>query len=165
MNIPKRGEFYKDVYRDEIGERKGIDTRIRLALTVFVLLTSASVPLVEKILRLILNPDVILSTWSLLVIAFGIVTFAYLCYCIYRGLVGWKYHKIPLPELAEYYDRLIKYYEKYRSELGQQRVESMIRESYEEKLVECFVECAEHNQGINQRRANRYAIVSPPIVH
>ena len=154
MNIKEMRELYKELYFHEIKEQKSIEARIRLALSIFAFITSASFFWVEKILLSIVNPAVILDTLSLSAITFSLSNFVYLCYCTYRGLVGWKYYVIPLTKLGRYRDKLKQRYGKYRGEYGKQKVESMIKEAFEEKVVEWFTKCAEHSQGINHCRAN-----------
>jgi len=152
MNIKEMRELYKEFYFRGMDKQESIYARLKLALPTFVLLASASLFLAEKIL-LIVNTGAILDTLSLLAIVFSIVVFGYLCYCVYRGFVGWKYYEIPLTELDEYYDKLMKCCEKYCSEHDKQRVESMINEAFDKKLIKWFAECAKHNQNTNKRRS------------
>jgi len=153
MNIKESRKFYEKFYLHEANKQESLYTRMRLALPIFAFITSASLFWAEGILRAIANFDAMLDTLSLSVTAFSIVIFLYLCYCICRGLVGWKYYEIPLSKLGRYHDKLKQRYGKYRSEHGKQKVESMIQEAFEEKVIEWLAKCAEHNQRINQRRA------------
>jgi len=147
MNMNRGGKFYEKAYFHEMNRQADIDSRLKLSVSVFALLASVGVFLAEKIFESIVNADAILSAWSLLVIAFSIVIFGYLCYCVYRSLVGWKYHEIPLTKLGKYYNGLKQHYGEYRSAYSKQKVELMIEKAFERKLVQYFVECAEYNQG------------------
>jgi len=153
MNRKERRKFYEKIYLREMDEWKRIDTRLRLALTVFALLSSGGVFLAERILRLIVNFDAILNIMSLLVIALNIVIFVYLCYCMYRSLAGYQYHKILLPEVSGYYGKMRQHYGKYRSKYGKQRVEAMIEKALERKVIEWLEEGTGYNESINQRRS------------
>ena len=157
MNMQRIGDFYATFYLNEINEQKSIEAKIRLALAILAFIISTSFFLIERILQSIVNSATTLDTLSLFAITFSVVIFGYLCYCVYRGLVGWKYHEIPLPKLGEYYVRLKRYSAKCRSKHGKDEMELRIMTAFEEKVVECFVECAERNQVINQRRLSYVA--------
>ena len=78
--------------------------------------------------------------------------------------MGWKYYGISSRKLDEHHNTLKRYYEKCHAEHGQQKVEAMIKEAFEKKVIEWLVGYAEHNQNINESRAiylNKYFVVLP----
>ena len=113
---------------------------------------SASAFLAERIFQLVVSSAAILDPLSILSIVFGVSMFLYLLYFICRSLVGWRYYEILLAEVDAQYDKLVEDYGKQHIRNGKQKVESMINEAFDKKLIKWLVECTAHNQDINKLR-------------
>ena len=148
MDITERKKFYEKVYFHELDSRDRIHMKIRLPVTVLTFMGSINFFLITKVFALGSELSIKLVIPSIFTIL-SILIFIYLVRCIYQVLIGWEYHKVSLKGFEGYYNQLTEHYKKYYDE---QKLASIVKETFEKSLAQQLMKYADHNLNINLAR-------------
>ncbi len=156
--------FYKDLYESESARKHQIDNSVQFPTTILTLLIGAFYYILTSEVLDIIKPESILYKAFLVIIISAfvvsiIMTITFLLIMFHN--IKNKYKYIPSPEnLKERQLLLFEHYTNNHCELKKKEKKrngiKYSKAEFEKELLEYYIECANNNQMINDRRLKEY---------
>lgn len=144
-------EFYRNLYLYEINRKENIGSKVSIYITLLTVLGGIVVFEIQNLYNNIkVNPIIQLELIFLIIVILGINI-----YFLYKANYEKTYNYLDNPkELKKSFDDLEKYYQKYYKNYKNKKetVEELVMRKTEEKLIESYIECSEHNARVNDAR-------------